>query len=209
MLLRIFDNLIGNSLKHGTWELTISVQVRKPTAPYTDTQDKDLPTDIKSSIPCSITIDFENSLTLPCPDLIRVFDEFYTTDISRTSGNTGLGLAIAKQFTEILGGKISASNVAEKFIVTVIFPQLTHSTIVWEKLYYGVIVKLLFIRYNSDICRTSCCGHVKFHLQTWHIGDTEWLHCSLLLPPVSPCTARPPMFPSRRKTFPIIWLHGK
>ena len=126
MLLRIFDNLIGNSLKHGTGELTISVQVRKPTAPYTDTQDKDLPTDIKSSIPCSLTIDFENSLTLPRPDLTRVFDEFYTTDISRTSGNTGLGLAIAKQFTEILGGKISASNVAEKFIVTVIFPQLTH-----------------------------------------------------------------------------------
>ena len=38
----------------------------------------------------------------------RIFDEFYTVDISRTKGNTGLGLAIAKEFVEQLNGDIKA-----------------------------------------------------------------------------------------------------
>ena len=31
----------------------------------------------------------------------QIFDEFYTSDISRTKQNTGLGLAIVKEFTEM------------------------------------------------------------------------------------------------------------
>lgn len=101
MLLRIFDNLIGNSLKHGVGELIISVQL---------------------SPSSSITIKFKNALNSPSLDLTRIFDEFYTTDISRTSGNTGLGLAIAKQFTQMLSGEISASYEKELFVITIIFP---------------------------------------------------------------------------------------
>ncbi len=85
MLLRIFDNLISNALGHGEGDLTISVSCAE-----------------------KITIRFENALLSPNMDVEHIFDEFYTTDISRTKGNTGLGLAIAKQFTEMLGGKISA-----------------------------------------------------------------------------------------------------
>ena len=89
MLMRIFDNLIGNAKKHGVGDLTIRAE---------KTED-------------GYRLSFAN----PCPDSIdvsRVFDEFYTTDISRTNGSSGLGLAIAKQFTELLGGKIRAE--AEK-----------------------------------------------------------------------------------------------
>lgn len=98
MLLRIFDNAIGNALKHGTGNLTVTV---------------------KSLDGPRIT--FKNALQSPDVDIEHIFDEFYTTDISRTKGNTGLGLAIAKQFTEMLGGKIEASLEDEIFILTIHF----------------------------------------------------------------------------------------
>ncbi len=98
MLLRIFDNLISNALKHGEGDLTVTVQNTG-----------------------QIRIVFENILSTPNLDVTRIFDEFYTTDISRTKGNTGLGLAIAKQFTEMLGGNISAETAGRTFRVMVVF----------------------------------------------------------------------------------------
>lgn len=100
LLLRIFDNLIANALKHGTGTLFVSVGGEK-----------------------SVRICFENELTEPDLDVRRVFDEFYTTDISRSRGGTGLGLAIAKQFTELLGGSISAAYENGVFSVTLDFPE--------------------------------------------------------------------------------------
>lgn len=96
MLMGIFDNLIGNAYKHGTGNLTISVC----------TADR-------------IQISFQNELVESDIDINRVFDEFYTTDISRTKGNTGLGLAIVKQFTQMLGGKISADYNGTVFSVVI------------------------------------------------------------------------------------------
>lgn len=97
MLLRIFDNLISNALKHGEGDLTIAVYSAE-----------------------RITICFENKLLSPNIDTEHIFDEFYTTDISRTKGNTGLGLAIAKQFTEMLDGKVSAAVNGMVFSVTIV-----------------------------------------------------------------------------------------
>ncbi len=96
MLMRIFDNLIGNACKHGAGSLRISA--------------------VESE---GVRIRFENELEDSNLEVRRIFDEFYTTDISRTRGNTGLGLAIAKQFTEILGGRISADYRENLFSVTV------------------------------------------------------------------------------------------
>lgn len=96
MLLRIFDNLISNALKHGDGDLTVTMQ-------HTE----------------GIRITFENVLSTPNLDTTHIFDEFYTTDISRTKGNTGLGLAIAKQFTEMLGGSISAEVNGMRFRVKI------------------------------------------------------------------------------------------
>lgn len=96
MLMRIFDNLIGNAYKHSTGDLTVTVT--------------------QSDV---IRVRFENDLHDGNIDVSCVFDEFYTTDISRTKGNTGLGLAIAKQFAEILGGEIFAEYSDDVFAVTV------------------------------------------------------------------------------------------
>ncbi len=98
MLTCIFDNLIVNSLKHSTDNLTIDLNVTN-----------------------RVTITFSNSLLTSLLDISRIFDEFYTIDISRTKGNTGLGLAIAKQFTLMLKGEITASKEHDKFIITLVF----------------------------------------------------------------------------------------
>ena len=97
MLLRIFDNLIGNALKHGAGDLTINVEKID-----------------------EIKITFQNELVSPDIDIEYIFDEFYTTDISRTKGSTGLGLAIAKEFTEMLGEKIEASLCGDNFYIYLI-----------------------------------------------------------------------------------------
>lgn len=86
MLMRIFDNLIGNAYKHGEGNLTVKLLSSE-----------------------DICICFENALYDTDIDINRIFDEFYTTDISRTKGHTGLGLAIAKQFVQMLGGEIRAN----------------------------------------------------------------------------------------------------
>lgn len=100
MLLRIFDNLISNALKHGSGSLTVSA----------------------CAVADEIRIKFANRLCSSDMDIDRIFDEFYTTDISRTKGNTGLGLAIVKQFTEMLGGTVSAENSGSLFVLTIAFP---------------------------------------------------------------------------------------
>ncbi len=99
MLVRIFDNLISNACRHGSGDLIVSVNENAE----------------------NIRIIFENEFIGSRINTDRIFDEFYKTDISRTGENTGLGLAIAKQFTEMLGGKISASHDGKVFAITVEF----------------------------------------------------------------------------------------
>lgn len=101
MLMRIFDNLINNALKHGTGNLVITCNASD-----------------------HIQICFENELLDSDIDIDCIFDEFYTTDISRTKGNTGLGLAIAKQFTQMLGAGIDAEYDRKTFSIILSFPLL-------------------------------------------------------------------------------------
>ncbi len=101
ILVRIFDNLIANAYKHSTGDLEINITAND-----------------------TIKITFINSLDYNDLDIHKMFDEFYTIDISRTKGNTGLGLAIAKEFTESLGGKIYANKKKGLLEITMEFNQL-------------------------------------------------------------------------------------
>jgi len=57
-------------------------------------------------------------------DTEQIFERFYTADASRTSKNTGLGLAIAKELTERMGGHIMAGVNGELLVMRVFeFPQ--------------------------------------------------------------------------------------
>lgn len=96
MLLRTFDNLIANAYKHSNDDLKIKVETNK-----------------------KIKITFENDLINNEIDIDHIFDEFYTIDISRTKGNTGLGLAIAKEFVEQLNGTIIAKKKKEKLLIII------------------------------------------------------------------------------------------
>ena len=88
LLTRIFDNLIINAYKHSKSDLIINLEKNE-----------------KETI-----IIFENELVDMNIDTDEIFNEFYTVDMSRTKGNTGLGLAIAKEFVSLLKGRIYAEK---------------------------------------------------------------------------------------------------
>lgn len=86
LLARSFDNMIINAYKHSKSNLNIEIFEKNG----------------------EIIIKFINKLEDNNLDIDLIFEKFYTTDISRTNGNTGLGLAIAKEFIELTSGNISA-----------------------------------------------------------------------------------------------------
>lgn len=98
ILMRIFDNLIGNAYKHSKNDLNIDVM----------TSD-------------GITLVFSNRIDESEIDINHIFDEFYTTDISRTKGNTGLGLAIVKRFTVLMKGTVKAKIKKSNLVITLKF----------------------------------------------------------------------------------------
>ncbi len=97
-LTQILGNLLSNALRHtpaGT--ITLSAE-RLPARPRQPAQVRITVCDTGGGIPAA--------------DLIHVFDRFYRVDRSRTrsSGNSGLGLAIAKAWVEAMGGQIGAES---------------------------------------------------------------------------------------------------
>lgn len=102
---RIMENLIKNSLVHGTggWQMSLKRQ--------------------EGSGQEKVLIRISNTTkSIERADIERIFDRFYTSDTSRSSKRTGLGLSIVKELTQRMGGEVRAELNGEVFFVEVEFP---------------------------------------------------------------------------------------
>ena len=96
-LRRIFDNILSNAVKYSSGDLAVNL----------------LPDG---------AVTFSNSApSLSRVQAERLFDRFYTVETARSS--TGLGLSIAKQLTEKMGGHVSASYSDGRLYIRVYFPE--------------------------------------------------------------------------------------
>lgn len=90
---KVLINLIGNALKFTPGGGTVAVRWEKGTEQV------------------SISV-LDTGPGIPAKDLDRIFDRFVQVDdsLSRKHGGTGIGLALAREITELHGGVISAAN---------------------------------------------------------------------------------------------------
>lgn len=101
---RVFQNLIGNALKYSLDGSRIYVAVKKE-GEFASASIKNI-----SSRELNHGTDFT--------------ERFIRGDESRTDGGSGLGLSIAKSFTEACGGTFALETIADLFVVTVSFQVL-------------------------------------------------------------------------------------
>ncbi|MCI9121527.1 MAG: HAMP domain-containing histidine kinase [Oscillibacter sp.] len=101
-LYRVFQNLIDNALRYALEGsrvyLSLTISEKQATASLRNTSREELPTGV----------DFTA--------------RFVRGDASRTGGGSGLGLSIAKSFTEACGGSFQVETMADLFTVSVRFP---------------------------------------------------------------------------------------
>ena len=100
-LYRVFQNLIQNALKY-------SLQGSRIFLTLTDNKE--------ISVVC-----IKNISGMELNDTIDFAERFVRGDGSRTDGGSGLGLSIAKSFTEACGGSLQIEVNADLFTVTVSF----------------------------------------------------------------------------------------
>ena len=96
---RIFSNITGNAAKYSTKDFRITLK-------------------------SDGTVTFSNTAPSLSPvTAARLFDRFYTVENLETS--TGLGLSIAKQLTDRMGGEIASAYQDGRLVITVSFPEHT------------------------------------------------------------------------------------
>lgn len=98
-LKRVFQNLIKNSLTHGT--NTFVAKLKK-------IDNKKVKISIANDI-----VDGEHA------DVTKVFDRFYKGDKSRHVNSSGIGLSVTKKLVLLMGGSIEAVIVDNKFCINI------------------------------------------------------------------------------------------
>ena len=100
-LRRTLQNVIKNSLEHGKSKIALSLTKQDDRVVFRCSNDIDNPAEI---------------------DMSRIFTRFYKADSARTHTSTGLGLSIAKELVERMGGTINAELSGNTFTVVISFP---------------------------------------------------------------------------------------
>ena len=96
---RVISNIVKNAVVHGVGQLEISYGVDEE----------------KLYFICKNKVAHPENI-----DVTQIFDRFYKADKARSEKSTGLGLAIAKEFTEKMGGSIKAELEGDVFAVKLI-----------------------------------------------------------------------------------------
>lgn len=91
LLQRLVNNLVSNAFRYGRENGWVRVSLAS---------DRD-------GVALSVA---DNGIGIKPEDVDKIFDRFYQADSSRSTGGTGLGLALAKEIAEFHGGKISVSS---------------------------------------------------------------------------------------------------
>lgn len=97
---RILQNMIKNALEHGKSAIAIKMYQEHGLVQFS----------------CENDVEHAEEI-----DVEQVFERFYKADSARTHTSTGLGLSIAKNFTEKMGGTMSVKLEDSKFRITVGF----------------------------------------------------------------------------------------
>lgn len=116
---RVISNIVKNAVVHGVGQLEIGYGVELNTGD----QVRDKIGDKSGKEPGGkIYFICKNKVAHPEDiDVTQIFDRFYKADKARSENSTGLGLAIAKEFTEKMGGSIKAELEGNFFAVKLIF----------------------------------------------------------------------------------------
>lgn len=106
---RVISNIIRNAVLHGNGDIKVE---------YKKVNLDDTNSDAESGIRfiCSNSIDKPDDV-----DVEQIFDRFYKADKARSDSSTGLGLAIAKELVERMGGSIGAEIENNTFFVYITF----------------------------------------------------------------------------------------
>lgn len=105
---RVLQNVLRNALLHGAGDLNISLNIAEAD-------------DAESE--AKLYLSFSNRMrpdSMLCTE--QVFDKFYKGDSSRQNSSTGLGLAIAKNLTEKMNGKLHVEAEDNIFVLQIQFP---------------------------------------------------------------------------------------
>lgn len=118
-LKQVLDNLIGNAIKF-TEQGTATVAARAVHGGECGSE----PLALDAKLPALEFTVSDTGVGIPREKLDQIFDKFYQVDSSGTRrfGGVGLGLYIAKKFTDLLGGRLtvaSTEGVGSTFTVTI------------------------------------------------------------------------------------------
>lgn len=99
-LRRMLQNVIKNALVHGQNSICIQMKQKNKMVHILVSNDVKNPDDI---------------------DVDKVFERFYKADEARSISSSGLGLSIAKELVERMGGSIEARLEGKRFVVEMLF----------------------------------------------------------------------------------------